>query len=104
MPNPENVAAHKWKPGQPGNPKGYSRARRMMNALHRKCDEAGNYDAFIAAGWDRALGGEFPFWRYLFELIAPPETSADGLAAAKLKALEAASAGHGQQADPQKPE
>lgn len=102
MPNPENLTP--WKKGQPGNPRGSSRAARMRAALHRVCDETGNYDAFVGAGWKAALGGDFPFWKYLFELIAPPEVSGDGLAAAKLKALEAASAGHGQQADPQKPE
>jgi hypothetical protein len=99
-PDPENLTP--WPPGVSGNPAGYSRARRMMAALHKLCDEEGNYDRFVSAAWEAALSGNFSFWHYLFELIAPPETSADGLAAAKLKALEAAHAGCEQHADSSK--
>lgn len=63
-----------WKPGQSGNPRGSSKKMLFTAALKRKLRTAPRKltDEFVEAGYQAALGGDFQFWRYLYERIDGP--------------------------------
>jgi hypothetical protein len=62
-----------WKPGQSGNPAGYSKKRRgLTDEIIRLVEEKGLEDALVRAGVAAALRGDFNFWRYIFERIDGP--------------------------------
>jgi hypothetical protein len=63
-PNPTPPPVHtRWKPGQPGNPNGYSRGRRTTDAILRLIAEKGAEEA-IARVWLKALlEGDFRFFK-----------------------------------------
>lgn len=58
-----------FKPGQTGNPNGSSRKQRFTSALVKLLDDGNLDDPFVQAGITAALGGDFNFWRYLYERI-----------------------------------
>ena len=69
-----------FKPGQSGNPGGYSKKRRFSAELERLLEEEGP-KAFFAAGWLAAKAGDFNFWKYIWERhegpMAEPEPETD---------------------------
>ncbi len=67
-PNPktEHLEATKWKPGQTGNPKGYSRKQRAIDHL-MDLIEIEDLDELIARKWkEMILSGDF---RYMKEYL-----------------------------------
>lgn len=67
-PNPNPLGRLKnlrpqWKPGEPGNPKGYSKARRTTDALVKLIESAGNDDAIAQVWLDRIKAGDFRFYK-----------------------------------------
>ena len=67
MPNPENLIPHRYKPGQTGNPKGYSRGRRAIDHLLELIEQE-QLDKAIAQRWlDAILGGDFRYMREYLE-------------------------------------
>lgn len=87
MANPENIIGHQFKPGQSGNPGGYSRKARLTTALIKRLDEKGLDDEFVKAGMDAALQGDFHFWRYIFDRIDGPMKPEDDASEGTLKEL-----------------
>ena len=65
FPNPET----QFPPGQSGNPSGYSRKRRLTDALVKLIEEKGLDDPFVKVGMQEALKGDFKFWAYIFDRI-----------------------------------
>lgn len=60
MPNPENIKPHQFKPGQSGNPNGYSRGRRQIDDLLELIQETAGAERAISKAWlKRLLNGEF---------------------------------------------
>jgi hypothetical protein len=55
VPKPENIEPHKWKPGQSGNPAGYSRKRRQIDDLLALIDETNSAERAISKAWLREL-------------------------------------------------
>lgn len=63
--------ATRWQPGQSGNPAGYSRSRRISDAIEKLLDEDDNLER-VAKRWLHAvLSGED--FRYLKELLERTE-------------------------------
>lgn len=58
-----------FQPGQSGNPDGYSRGRRLTDALIKHFEDKGIHNQFVETGTTEALGGDFNFWKYIFERI-----------------------------------
>jgi hypothetical protein len=72
-----------WKPGQSGNPNGYSKGRRVTDELEKAIAKR-NADPALAIVWlSRALEGEFPFFKLLIERREGPLTGTVLLAAAE---------------------
>jgi hypothetical protein len=69
-PKPENLTP--WKPGQPGNPKGHSRGRRMSAELWRLIDDRNALEALATVWLTKALQGNYPFFRDLLERLDGP--------------------------------
>lgn len=69
-PNPQNLRPP-WKPGETGNPNGYSRKRRVTDALVDLLDEKkGTADRALATRWlSEALKGDPRFFAMLLERI-----------------------------------
>ena len=63
-------AEHRFKPGQSGNPSGYSRRRRFSDAIHELLDETPNLTrALMSVGLQKALAGDHKFWSSLVEIV-----------------------------------
>lgn len=56
-----------WKPGESGNPAGYSRNRRLTDAIKRKLSEPGREDQLADAWFDQALNGSYPHLREILD-------------------------------------
>lgn len=69
MPNPQNLKAHEFKPGQSGNPAGYSRGRRLADELARLFEEKGLDRAFLIKGIEQAMKGDFRYWKEIFDRL-----------------------------------
>lgn len=65
IPKPENLRP--WKPGEPGNPKGYSQGRRLTDALKSKLSEPGREELLADAWYACALGGSYPHLREILD-------------------------------------
>ena len=57
-----------FKPGQSGNPAGYSNSRRLTARLRDMLKD----EEFVRVGISEALSGDFNFWKYIFECIDGP--------------------------------
>jgi hypothetical protein len=88
--HPENLIP--VKPGEVRNPNGSSRKQRLTNALLKHFDDNELDLSFIKAGAAEALGGDFNFWKYIFERIdgkiPEPEPEKTGEDAIKEKLRE----------------
>jgi hypothetical protein len=81
VPNPENIQPHKWKPGQSGNPAGYSRGRRVTDALIALIEDKGAEKPLASVWLRKALEGDPKFFAMLLDRVEgkpiekPPEES-----------------------------
>lgn len=84
-PNPplENLRPKPWQPGQSGNPKGYSRRRRLQDALLKHIEDSG-LDGEIVRTWlamalgDKAkLAGKEPEFQWFKLLVDTVDGKAD---------------------------
>jgi hypothetical protein len=99
----ENLRPIPWKPGQSGNPNGYSRGRRTTDAILKLIAEKGAEEA-IARVWLKALlEGDFRFFKEFLDRtegktpdtinikthddLPPADPDIDAKAAAVLKEL-----------------
>jgi hypothetical protein len=72
VPRNDPPKEHQFKPGQSGNPKGYSRKRRITDALLDLIAEH-KADKTLANVWlTAALKGNFPFFRELLDRTEGP--------------------------------
>jgi len=69
VPNPENVRPHQFKPGQSGNPAGYSRSRRITDALIRLIAEENADDALAKLWLKKAMEADPRFFAMLLERV-----------------------------------
>ena len=61
MPSPPPPEHTRWKPGQSGNPKGYSRGRRQIDDLIRLIEETDGAERAISKAWlKQILSGSLP--------------------------------------------
>jgi len=88
MANPNPVPPpkeYRWKPGQSGNPAGYSRGRRLADALREAIDRDNLEESLIqtwlgkALGRPDMLGGREPDWPWFKELVDRLDGKAVGL-------------------------
>lgn len=88
MSDGSHLDKYKWKPGESGNPNGYSRSRRITDRLARLIEDH-KFDDEIATAWlgaalgdERLLRGRKPsaaFFAMLLDRIeGPPPTDRDG--------------------------
>jgi hypothetical protein len=79
-PNPplENLRPKPWKPGQSGNPAGYSRGRRLADTLVALIDETGADKALMRVMLRKALEGDPRFMQMVLDRV-------DGKVAQKLE-------------------
>ena len=77
--HPKTDHLPKIKPGEVRNPKGYSRKRRLTDALIKKFEDEVFNDEFIMAGINEALKGNFLFWKHVFDCIDGPIPEQIGL-------------------------
>lgn len=70
-PNPdiENIRPYQIKPGEVRNPNGYSRSRRLTDALIKAIEEQGSAAPFVELGIREALNGDFRFWKEIFNRV-----------------------------------
>ncbi len=71
-PRPENLR-QPWQPGTSGNPAGYSRGRRISDAIENMIDEQGLERSFAATAIAMALGHK----HMLRQLVKDPVTGVD---------------------------
>lgn len=72
MPAPPPPEETRFKPGQSGNPAGYSRSRRVSDALIALIVEK-KADRSLALVWlQKALEGDRHFFRYLLDRVEGP--------------------------------
>ena len=69
MPNPENLRPKPWKKGQSGNPAGYSRSRRITDALIKLIAEKGADDALAKVWLKKSLEADPRFFAMLLERV-----------------------------------
>jgi hypothetical protein len=64
FPNPNT----KWKPGQSGNPSGYSRGRRQIDDMIDMIEETAGAERAISRSWlKQVLAGSYPHLREYLE-------------------------------------
>lgn len=96
MPNPENIEAHKWQPGQSGNPAGMkpgtqhssTRLRRLLDAVQKaknpvtkEMEEFTTLELMDAALIARAMKGDVAAYRELLDRLegkVPQKTELSG--------------------------
>jgi hypothetical protein len=71
-PNPNRSGLKPFKPGQTGNPKGYSKGRRLHGELWRLIEERNALEPLATVWLTKALQGNFPFFRELLKRIDGP--------------------------------
>ena len=69
MPNPENVKPHEFKPGQSGNPDGYSRGRRITDRLIKLIEDKQAGDPLASVWLREALSGDPIFFRMMLDRV-----------------------------------
>lgn len=63
----DHLKPYHWKPGQSGNPKGHSKARRVTDALLKQLDDP-EIQKRLAEIWvQQAASGNFQFFRELLD-------------------------------------
>ena len=63
----ENLVGPRWKKGESGNPQGYSRNRRLTDAIKRKLSEPGREEQLADAWFEQALSGSYPHLREILD-------------------------------------
>lgn len=66
-PNTENLRPKRWQKGESGNPQGYSRNRRLTDAIKRKLSEPGREEQLADAWFEQALSGSYPHLREILD-------------------------------------
>lgn len=71
MPNEDNIRAHRFKPGQSGNPKGRPKGSSITPRLKRIVEENDGEiaDALVKSAIKNALKGDFRFWNAIMERV-----------------------------------
>ena len=74
MANPQNLRSP-WTKGESGNPNGHSQDRRLATALFDMIERNPDMAAeLIQVAFAKALEGNFPYWKLLFDLVdGPPQ-------------------------------
>lgn len=68
MPTPPPPEHTRWKPGQSGNPQGYSRGRRQIDDLIQLIEETKGAERAISRAWlKQILGGSLPHLKEYLE-------------------------------------
>ena len=80
-PNPKTDHLKSWRPGQSGNPSGYSKDRRMTNELLRQLEAEGKLAGVVTALVREAQKGSFQHIREIFDRL-------DGKVASKVEVTE----------------
>ncbi len=71
-PKPENIRPHQFKPGQAGNPDGYSRGRRITDHLLDLIADKKAGGPLASVWLSQALKGNFAFFRELLDRTEGP--------------------------------
>lgn len=72
MANTNPSPATGWKPGESGNPSGYSRGRRLTDSIFKALEDGGKWEEFARVGLNAALAGDFQYWREILNRIDGP--------------------------------